>query len=398
MSDVATHIARLRLYRLAIPMRQRFQHAAAGRDVAEQLLVAVVLGNGVVGYGETLPRPYVTGETIESAIAAIRSVLIERLLPIRPRRFTDVLEHVDSFDFTDAQGSRIHAARAAVELAVLDAYGHHFGRELGDVIGWLGLVDYGPPGSLRRVRYSGVVSAGEPTAIKRSIRLMRWLGLRDFKIKLGIGDDVASVEAACHALGAKLRRGKCTLRADVNGAWDLEQAVETCGRLERFPLAWIEQPLAAGAIEETADLRRRTSLAICVDESLVDAEQARYLIECNACDAFNIRISKNGGFLPALRLAEMARSAGLDYQLGCLVGETSILSAAGRAFLATVPGTRFAEGSYGRWLLRGDVTDHPVRFRWGGKAPALPGPGLGVRVEPRLLEQFSTAPPVDIPL
>ena len=51
------------IHRLAIPMRRRVTHAASQRAVAEPIVVAVELQNGTLGHGETLPRPYVTGET-----------------------------------------------------------------------------------------------------------------------------------------------------------------------------------------------------------------------------------------------------------------------------------------------------------------------------------------------
>ena len=75
-----------------------------------------------------------------------------------------------------------------------------------------------------------------------------------------------------------------------------------------------------------------TGMPIMLDESLcgmVDAEEA---IAGGLCDLFNIRLSKCGGFIPSLRLVQVARRHGLGCQLGCQVGETAILSAAGRHF------------------------------------------------------------------
>src|SRR5207248_4138084 len=60
---------------------------------------------------------------------------------------------------------------------------------------------------------------------------------------------------------------------------------------------------------------------------------------------FNVRLSKCGGFIPSLRLAQLARQHGLGYQLGCQVGETALLSAAGRHFATSVAGIRYLEGS-----------------------------------------------------
>ena len=67
-------------------------------------------------------------------------------------------------------------------------------------------------------------------------------------------------------------------------------------------------------------------------------------------------------------------------QVGSQVGETAILSAAGRHLAATLEEVAFTEGSYGTLLLTEDVSADPVRFGHGGRAPLLGGPGLGIRV------------------
>ena len=107
------------------------------------------------------------------------------------------------------------------------------------------------------------------------------------------------------------------------------------------------------------------------------------------CDLFNLRLSKCGGFIPSLRLAQLARRHGLGYQLGCQVGETALLSAAGRQFACSVAGLRYLEGSYDRHLVREALGTEDITFRWGGWAPALPGPGLGVTLDPRALERVT---------
>ena len=64
----------LDIYRTALGMR-RFEHAAAGRQVAEAIVVRLELADGAVGWGETLPREYVTGETLESVPRDIEEFL-----------------------------------------------------------------------------------------------------------------------------------------------------------------------------------------------------------------------------------------------------------------------------------------------------------------------------------
>ena len=67
-------------------------------------------------------------------------------------------------------------------------------------------------------------------------------------------------------------------------------------------------------------------------------------------------------------------------QVGCQVGESSLLSAAGRLLAATLPEFEALEGSTGRRLLEHDVTDEPYEFGPGGFAGVQQTPGLGVSV------------------
>jgi L-alanine-DL-glutamate epimerase-like enolase superfamily enzyme len=462
----------IRVYPLAIPMRQRFKHAAHERSVADPLVIEVELADGTLGYGETLPRPYVSGETAESAVAAIRDVLAPELVTLHPASFALALERIDALPSTDEAGKVITAARAGVELALLDAYSRHFEMPISEAVGWLGLPGLGEPGSVGQVRYSGIISGGELRKVKWSARKMRWFGLRDFKLKVGYVDDVERVRAAAAVLGlrrdaqiaaqsavngpergsgggvgergsgrvgersgiseprarasgsfpergargdaesqraagtaldsrrslaATAGRGR-TLRLDANAAWSFEDALGVLADLQDLPIACIEQPLAKGSEERLVALKRAVSIPIMHDESLVTHADAERLIEMGVADVFNIRISKNGGFLAAMRMAALARKHGVAYQLGCMVGETSILSAAGRRFIENMPGIAFAEGSYGRFLLSGDIAQPAVRFGYGGHVRPQEGLGWGVTVLPEKLREFAAGRVVEIRL
>ncbi|HMF51233.1 MAG TPA: enolase C-terminal domain-like protein, partial [Candidatus Saccharimonadales bacterium] len=94
------------------------------------------------------------------------------------------------------------------------------------------------------------------------------------------------------------------------------------------------------------------------------------------CDYFNIRLSKNAGISGSLAIALAAQAAGIKVQVGAQVGETGILSAAGRIFAAHLPALAYAEGSFGTWLLTEDVTFESVAFGHGGRAPLLKTPAL----------------------
>lgn len=387
----------VRLHPLAIPLRQNFSHATAERRVADPVVVAVELRSGRVGYGETLPREYVTGETKASVIDDTQRVLLPGAETWQPECFADALELIDGLPSDDAHGRLVLAARAGLELALLDAYSRHFGRAITEAVGWLGLPGFGLPGSLPRTRYSGVLSGGDPTSLRRAVRKMRWFGLRDFKLKVGFADDDRRVRLVIDALGSSLGR-KTTLRLDVNGGWSFEQAATNLAAWQGLPITCIEQPFPRGQEHQILELDRGTPIPIMQDESLLTIDDARVMLRNGTMDALNIRLSKNGGFLPALRLANLARQERLPFQLGCMVGETSILSAAGRRFLECVPGVNFAEGSYGRFLLTGDVARRRVRFGYGGRARALGGPGWGVDVDESALRTYAQERAVELRL
>ena len=360
-------------------------------------MVQVELADRALGYGETLPRPYVSGETTESAIAVIRDDLLQPLLAFRPASFPDALEGIDALPIRDKSGRCAAAARAGVELALLDAYSRHFHRPVSDAVGWLGLPGLGPPGSTNHIRYSGVLSGGERARLRPSVRKMRWFGLRDFKLKVGYEDDLQRVETLVKALGRSLGKST-TLRLDANGAWTLEQAIERLEAMAEWPICCIEQPLDRTRDEDLPVLKGVSPFDIMHDESLITLEDAERLRALGVADAFNIRISKNGGFLPSLRLAHFARKHDILYQLGCMVGETSILSAVGRRFLENVAGVTFAEGSYGRFLLASDVVERPVQFGCGGRFTSLPDPGWGIEVQRARLEQYLVGRVIELPL
>lgn len=391
-------VSRVCIRQVAIPLRRTFRHAVVERSVSEPIIVSIELADGTIGYGETHPRRYVTGETNEGAVSVIRDEFVPRLLDVRPTNFGEAIEAAAELPMHDAQGRVAAAARAAVELALLDAYSRSFGRSIEQLAGWIEHTDFGAPGSSTTVRFGGVASSLSAKRAVASVRRMRLAGLRDFKLKVGDDDDAARLQAVIRSLGGSLERGKTTLRIDANGAWTPDQAAEKLQMWQILPIACVEQPLAKGANDRAAELAAATSLPLMADESLVTADDAEDLIVRRAASWFNIRISKNGGLIPALQLAVTARRHDIACQLGCMVGETSILSAAGRWFLQLVPGVRFAEGSYGRFLLKDDVVRPSVRFGFAGRWRPMTGHGLGVTIDPQKLEQLSIAPPIDIPL
>lgn len=59
-------ISKLTLYKVAVPLKRAVRHASFARTESENLVVRATLSDGTTGFGEGVPRPYVTGETVES--------------------------------------------------------------------------------------------------------------------------------------------------------------------------------------------------------------------------------------------------------------------------------------------------------------------------------------------
>lgn len=397
MSIGVSQIRCLRVYPLCIRLRKPFRHAAHVRADADPMVFQVELANGVVGYGETLPRSYVTGEDVESVLRTVRQTFLNELMAFRPESFPEALERIEALPTHNPEGHIITAARAGVELALLDAYSRYFERPVSDAVGWFGLPAQGPPGSSRKVRYSGVLSSDDPRRLRSSARKMRWYGLRDFKLKVGFEQDVERIRNVAGILGRSLG-ATTTLRLDANGGWSLQRAIEVLQAVEDIPIACVEQPFARGAETEAVALKQAIAVTLMHDESLLVLTDAQRLQAMRIGDGLNVRLSKNGGFFPSLRLAHFARRHGLMLQLGCMVGETSILSAAGRRFIENVPGLSFIEGSYGRHLLLHDVVKRPVMFGYRGRAKTLPGLGWGIHVDPAQLQRYTQPGMVEFPL
>ena len=179
------------------------------------------------------------------------------------------------------------------------------------------------------------------------------------------------------------------LRVDANEAWGMNECVERIQPLEPFGITSVEQPVPHEQVAGLAGIRKQLRTPIMLDESLCSTVDATRAVENQWCDLFNLRLSKCGGFIPTLRLAQFAKQNNIGYQLGCQVGESAILSAAGRHFATSVAGIRYCEGSYDRRLVFDWLTEEDITFGRGGHAPALVGCGLGVTVEPARVEMMT---------
>lgn len=386
-TDSPMRIVELEARHIRIALKRKVTHATRVRTETDNVIVRCVLSDGSVGHGEGVPRDYVTGETIDSALSLLRQSELGKQFDAECSDFHEAVNLADRLRLAtvpnDDRGILGNAARCAVELAVLDAFGRAFGEPVGRA------AEYVAPELHRfvpRVQYSGILAS--PRGWKKRVYplVYRLTGFSQVKVKVGIAnqDDVKRLSVMRRWLGRKI-----DLRVDANEAWTPAEVVNRIQALEPFGITCVEQPVPHEDVACLAEVRKQIHTSVALDESLcgeVDAERA---IAGGWCDVFNLRLSKCGGFIPSIRLAQLATRRGVGYQLGCQVGETGILSAAGRHFAAGISGIRYLEGSYDRYLVEDALTREDLTLGRGGWAPAMGGCGLGVTVDPSRLDRVT---------
>lgn len=394
-------IAEFTAYHVRIPLKHVVRHASYERRMNDTLIVRCRLEDGTTGWGEGLPRPYVTGETIETAFEQIRRTDFGECFGEPIADLADAVERCRSFtpaerdeETRDCFG---HSVKCAFELSVLDAVSRQEGVPLSAVTALL------PESEPIRepkesIQYStAITSTGRGKTAFRALAF-RWYGFRQIKVKVGVDgvDDVALLRWIRRFVGSKI-----DLRLDANEAWSCENLAAKLEPLTAFNITAIEQPVPHADVDGLQQVRPQLGVPIMLDESLCSLGDAERAIELGLCDLFNIRLSKCGGFINSLLIAERAHRAGLGYQLGCQVGETGILSAAGRHFACSIGGIRYVEGSYERHLVEERLTVEDLTFGRGGHAPAITRPGLGVTVDRDALNRTKVAElsiPIGVPV
>jgi L-alanine-DL-glutamate epimerase-like enolase superfamily enzyme len=374
------------IYALRIPFVEAFSHSTKSRQFSDSFVVRVTAQDGATGYGEGVARPYVTGETVEASLGHIENLLWPAVVRCD---YPDLAPDPDPVAALSAVSSTLpdketpgivawHAARAGVELALIDCLLKRRQLSLAQLL----------PPKRAVVTYSGVITAGSLEKAVQHAKHFKLFGIRQLKIKIGgAGEETrARVAAIRETVGANT-----SLRLDANGAYDVAGALDVLSQLAQFQIDAVEQPIRRGDPFELAEVKRQSPIPVMADESLVTVADAEALIDAGACDYFNLRLSKCGGLARTLELARMASDSGLRLQLGSQVGETAILSAAGRHVAAYLDDVDFLEGSYGSLLLKEDIGRDRLNFGHGGKANALRGHGLGVKVREEILEKYAVS-------
>lgn len=342
--------------RFAVP----FHSAQAFRTNSESVILRIGYDNGMFSWGESAPRPYVTGETLASVSGLIRNHFVPFLLGRKLGDLEGVKTLLDELERSCLRHNlkAYHSALGAVDLALLDGLGKILNKP---VAFFLGI-----PSRTPSVAYSVSV----PFLPEEKIRnlFQRFRDITFTHLKVLVGED-PSWNAGRLALLRSLFGEGVDLRIEANGKWTLDQALENAEILAPYRISAVEQPLPAHDLEGMRQFREETGMTVIADESFCTLSDAKHLIECGACDILNIKISKCGGLLRSRAVADYALSLRVPCQLGAHVGETEILAAAGEHFAATTD-LLWIDGGYSFLLFGSGRIEESKKM--------LSGPGLGI--------------------
>jgi L-alanine-DL-glutamate epimerase-like enolase superfamily enzyme len=318
-------ILRIKLFQFNTAFKFSFHSPHTIRVQADSVVVELQFNNHISGYGESVPRPYVTGETPSTVTDTIKNYFAKILFQSKISSIKDVKRTLDALEreCLDKGVSTYNSALGAIDIALLDALGklqrvpvHHY---LGPIV-------------KDRMACSFSVPFLSATELEELSHKVLNLDIDSLKIIMGKveRENIERVRLIRSLFGDHIG-----IRAEANGKWLTKQAISQIENLKRFNISGVEEPLAAGDIGGLQEIRNKTGIPVIVDESVCNLSDAKKLIEAKACDIINIKISKCGGLLKSKEIREFAESRNIPCQVGTHVGETDILGEAGRYFAMT---------------------------------------------------------------
>ncbi len=351
-------ITKVEAWPIALPLRAPFVVASGAMTLAHNVFVRVTLRNGAYGIGEMAPFPEISGED-QAGSLRVFPLAAKVCLGQSVTHFRKVAKQLREVAW------QTPAVRCGIETALLDALCRGMGIPLWGL--WGGA-------DVRRRETDVTLPIGPRDQVVDTARAWYARGFRIFKMKIGleVDEDIRRIEAVC----AACPHSKFVL--DANEGFSLEQASECMKAMERLrlPVMLFEQPVAREDVEGFVALRRSGTIPLAADESVRSVEDARQLIERQAVDVLNLKITKCG-VVESMDIAGMARASGLRLMIGGMV-ESRVAMGCSWSLVLGLGGFEFLDLDM-PLLLAGD----PVQGGYAYEGPVLQlwgGSGLGMEL------------------
>lgn len=360
-------IEKVVVHRCALPLVRPFRTSFFTEYTKDVLLVEVTTDVGV-GWGECVAAtdPLYSHEFNDAVMLVWRDHLVPRLMD---RDLT--AEEVPAI-LGPVRGHPM--ARGALELAILDAQLRAAGQSFATYLG--SSRDQIPCGVS-----TGIPADDSIDTLVAEVDGYVAEGYRRIKLKIQPGWDLEPTRVI------RERYPDIPLQVDANQAYSRDDIDHLC-RLDEFDLLLVEQPIHEEDYLGHKLLADRMRTPVCLDESVLSADNAESLIDYGACEIINIKAGRVGGYLSAKAIHDVALRRGVPVWCGGMV-ETGIGRAANIA-LASLPGfTVIGDTSSSSRFFSQDVTE-PLTMDADGMMTVPSDPGLGRAPIPEVLEELRT--------
>jgi L-alanine-DL-glutamate epimerase-like enolase superfamily enzyme len=368
-------IKRVEPIAVSLPMKKPVVMAGVEIARADNVFVRIEADNGLVGWGEAASAPTMTGETVESMMAAIAY-----LAPALEGRPADDI--AGALAVMAARMYANHGAKAAIEIALHDLVGRATNQPAYALLG----------GKQRsRMAVLGVIGAGTLASDLREAERRKADGYLAFKIKVGIDAPLVDGERTrrlCQVLGRE-----ALISSDANQGWSAEQAVQYVRAVADAGLNFFEQPVAADDLAGMAAVAAAAGrIAIGADEGIHSLDDIRRHHEHGAARGVSLKAIKLGGMRGAAAAGRLCDQLGLNVNVSAKTGESSIACAAATHIAAALP-----QIAWGLTLsnegLTDDATARPIRIEHG-HVEVSDRPGLGIDVDEDRVRRYRRDVPV----
>ncbi len=327
---------------LTLRTRHPFIIARGGRSDYTTVLVKLIDGDGLEGWGEAAPTRFY-GETTETCLAALKTY--GTVLPDDPFN----IEAAELAWFTLLK--RNPATRAALSAALHDLAGKRLGVPVYQMWG----LD-----PARAPQSTFTIGIDTPDMLRAKVKEAAEYPI--LKIKLGSDRDLEILKTIRDATDREIR-------VDANCGWNVKQAIRMLPILKEFGVTVLEQPLPPRQLDGMEQIRRHADIPLIADEDCETADDIPSLI--GKVDGINIKLAKCGSLREALRMIAIARAHGLMVMVGCMIESSLAITAA--AHFSPLVDIVDLDGAA---LLANDP--YKGATIEGGQVRLPSGPGLGV--------------------
>lgn len=332
------------------------------------VLVRLTDADGVQGWGQAVPTPSWTYETVETVESTLRHYLAGVLLGANPTDLAGIHRRMNE-EIKPGFSTGQPLAKAAVDLACYDLVGQRTGQTVSELLG----------GARQdAVTLSWTVASPDMAVVEQQLEQGLARGYRSFNIKVGPPQTMAYDLELVRKVRAASPDG--FLWADANTGYTLEAALEIAPRLAETGIEALESPFPPTQFRAYQALKRQGAIPVFMDEGIVSPAEVAEFIVLAMVDGLTMKLSRCGGLWPAKQIIELAYRHGLSL-LGSgltdpdlsLAGTLHLFAWAGLDRPAALNGPQYLADS----LALNDFTPESAVME-------LPtGPGLGLILDSR---------------